>query len=200
MGGFFGSNPTDLAFFIQTGIVQRSLDGGASHTNGIWNIPQQEHEGNWITRAVRCPAVADQELYGGFRVWKSGNFFSGATYNDIAWTPKSPALNLTSPVRYITALAFAPADATCATYAHADSGGKVHLTTNNGVTWNPLNPGAELPGRIVTSLAFSPENADTLWAAFSGYNAATPSQPGHVFRAMNATTATPSWSDVSPPP
>lgn len=198
MGGFFGAVAQQLAFFLQYGIVQRSLDGGANFANGLHALPPGEQGAAWPTQAVRCPSDPDHVLYGAYRVWKSGNFFSAASHQSIAWTAKSPAMNLTKPVGFVTALAFAPSDASCATYAYANNLGRVFLTTDDGATWLPLNPASELPPRIPTGLAFAPDDADVLWVTFSGYDAATPTRPGHVFRSAGATGPLPAWTNVSP--
>lgn len=198
-GAFFGGSLQHLAFFLQYGIVERSLDGGANSAGALFGIPDAEHGGNWLTRAAHCPADPDQGIYGAFRIWKSTNFFSELNHANIAWEPKSPPMNLTSPVHFVTALAFAPSDASCETYAFADDSGKLSLPTDDGDTWTPLNSGSELPGRIPTALAFSPNSVETLWVTFSGFDAATPGEPGHVFRSDDATSVSPHWTNVSPP-
>src|SRR5262249_21144316 len=148
---------------------------------------------NWTTPTIRCPADANVVLYGAARVWKSTNFFVPSDYQDIAWTSKSDS----GPP--INKLAFAPSDSTCGTYAFARPDGTIHLTIDDGAHWPLLNPGAELPSRPLTSLAFSPLSPARLWVTLSGYEAVTPAHPGHLFRTDNATSASPTWQNVSPP-
>lgn len=203
MGGFFGDDLGHLALPMQYGILARSLDGGDTFDGQTTdNIPPGEQAFNWTTPAVRCPFDPNRVLYGGFRVWKSENFFSEDDAKKIEWDPMSPDIQ-TTPVRFVTALAFAPSDDSCETYAYANNLGQIFLTTDDGDNWQQLNPGTELPPRIATALAFAPENADTLWVTFSGYDAATPTQPGHVFRITNATSVSPTtapiWVNLSPP-
>jgi len=193
-GGFFGFSTEQLAFFLQYGIVERSLDGGNTYTNALAGIPTNQLGGSWFTQAVPCPADPDQVLYAGARLWKSANFFSEPDYKKVTWTPSIPV-----PVGVLTAIAFAPSDTSCRTYAYANKQGKLALTMDDGEHWYVLNTGSELPPRIPTALAFAPDNADTLWVTFSGYDAATPANPGHVFRTDDASAASPTWTDVSPP-
>jgi photosystem II stability/assembly factor-like uncharacterized protein len=193
MGGFFGAVPQHFAFFMQYGGVQRSLDGGATFFNAIFGIPESEQISGWKTVTARCPAHANAVLYGAARVWKSTNFFVPSDFHDITWASKSDS------GATVAALAFAPSDSSCGTYAVARTNGKVFLTMDDGAHWSPLNPGAELPERKITSLAFSPAGAGVLWVAFSGYEAVTPAQPGHLFRTDDATSASPTWHNVSPP-
>jgi hypothetical protein len=193
MGALFGPVPQQFAFFMQQGGVQRSLDGGSTFFNAIFGIPEQDQASGWTTQAIRCPAAANTVLYGAARVWKSTNFFVPADSHDIVWTPTSDA---GAP---IAALAFAPFDSSCQTYAFARINGQVYLTIDDGAHWALLDPGAELPSRTPTSLAFGPGSASRLWVTFSGYEALTPAQPGHLFRTDAATSATPTWQNVSPP-
>ena len=51
-----------------------------------------------------------------------------------------------------------------------------------------------LPNRYVTSIAIDPVNADSVYVAFSGYSASTPSTPGHVFLTPDRGTT---WTNVS---
>ena len=57
----------------------------------------------------------------------------------------------------------------------------------------PRNPSSRHCGVPV------PTSASRLWVAYSGYDAVTPSRPGHLFRTDDATGAAPTWQNVSPP-
>ncbi len=58
---------------------------------------------------------------------------------------------------------------------------------------------APLPARFVTDLKVTPADAtaNTAYATFSGFNANTPTAPGHVFRTINGLAITPTWTDIS---
>jgi hypothetical protein len=50
----------------------------------------------------------------------------------------------------------------------------------------------------VSGIYVDPTNANHAWVSFSGFNAATPSTPGHVFEVtFNSGTGTANWTDRS---
>jgi hypothetical protein len=75
----------------------------------------------------------------------------------------------------------------------ATSAGRIFVTHNGDaadpstVTWlrvdNSLTGGS--PTRFPSAIYPDPQNADHAWIAYSGYNAATPTRPGHVFSVTN---------------
>jgi uncharacterized repeat protein (TIGR01451 family) len=76
--------------------------------------------------------------------------------------------------------------------------GRVWVTTNANVaspTWTRVdtNP-TVLPNRPVGAIAVNRSNYRTAYVAYNGFNDATPSAHGHVFKTTNGGTA---WADVS---
>jgi hypothetical protein len=75
----------------------------------------------------------------------------------------------------------------------ATSAGRIFVTHDAdasdpaAVTWlridNSLSGGS--PGRFPSGIYVDPANADHAWVSYSGYNAATPTTPGHVFSVTN---------------
>src|SRR5207302_6919966 len=75
----------------------------------------------------------------------------------------------------------------------ATSAGRIFVTHNAdasdpaAVTWtrvdNSLTGGS--PTRFPSGIYVDPNNADHAWISYSGYNAATPTTPGHVFSVTN---------------
>ena len=70
----------------------------------------------------------------------------------------------------------------------ATSTGRVFITENANdpaaaVVWNRVDVGSIGPNRFVTAIYVDPTNSRHAWIAYSGYNANTPAQPGHVFEA-----------------
>ena len=60
------------------------------------------------------------------------------------------------------------------------------------VTWQRVDPNpthANTPNRYISSIYVDPANAHHAWISYSGYNANTPAQPGHVFEATWADRA-----------
>jgi hypothetical protein len=84
----------------------------------------------------------------------------------------------------------------------ATGAGRVFLSDNadaaaGSVTYIRLDSlAANSPGRFVTGISVDPANPHHAWISYSGYNANTPAQPGHVFEVTwNGSTAT--WTDRS---
>ncbi len=67
-----------------------------------------------------------------------------------------------------------------ATIYTGSQGGVISVTANGGSTWTKISK-APLPQRWVSGIAVDPINADTVYAAFSGFDTSTPTTPGHLF-------------------
>ena len=53
---------------------------------------------------------------------------------------------------------------------------------------------AAAPGRFVSGIAVDPANGNRAWISYSGFNALTPDQPGHVFEVTwDPGTSTSQW-------
>lgn len=168
--------------------IYRTRDGGASWKSIDKGIQPNCHP--FLTRLAGCPS-ADVVITGTcMHIWRSDDAF---TADQVTWNINSPSLG-DDP----RGMAFAPSDATCATYAIGAPSGKIWATTNAGATWSQIGPANQLPERVVTSLAFDPHDARKLYATLSGFNAEG-GHPGHVFVCGDITSADPTWLDISPP-
>jgi MYXO-CTERM domain-containing protein len=67
-----------------------------------------------------------------------------------------------------------------ATIYTGSQGGVISVTADGGATWTKISK-APLPKRWVSGIAVDPVNADTVYAAFSGFDTSTPTTPGHLF-------------------
>jgi hypothetical protein len=84
----------------------------------------------------------------------------------------------------------------------ATTAGRVFISTNvndppGSVVWTRIDnkSGGTSPGRVPTRIAIDPTNANHAWISYSGYSAATPLQPGHVFEVTwNGVAAT--WTSL----
>ncbi|MFN0123290.1 MAG: SBBP repeat-containing protein, partial [Blastocatellia bacterium] len=188
----FSSASPDRQWMLsaQNLFITRTMDGGATLTQvdagiGAANRP-------FIAQCVKCPNNDNVFLAGTDSIWRTDNFFSSAPGLP-AWTQDTPSIG-----GLISAIAFSPVDNACDTWAYAANNGQIRLTQDGGVTVNNIGA-ANLPGRYLTDLAFHPFDANILYATFSGFDEATPGQPGHLFKTTNALAPSPVWTNLSPP-
>lgn len=169
--------------------IRRTTNAGGSFTVADGGINKTGVP--FIGRLEKCPSNDDVMIAGTDNLWRSTNFFTAASPT---WSSNGPEMG-----NALTGLAFAASDATCATYAFGTSTGALRITMDGGTNWTDLDPAGDVPGRYVTDLAFDPTDANVLYVTLSGFDAATPGAPGHVFKTTDALAAMPSWTDVSPP-
>jgi hypothetical protein len=180
---------SDWALTAQNLEISRTKDGGSTRSAADAGIDKTAAP--FIARLAKCPSSDAAVIAGTDNLWKSTNFFGAGTPG---WSSNGPEMG-----SGITALAFAPSDPACGTYAFGTANGQLRLTNDGGATWKDSDAAGQVPNRYVTGLAFSPADPNTLYATLSGFDEGTPGKPGHVFRTGNALSASPSWSNVSPP-
>jgi photosystem II stability/assembly factor-like uncharacterized protein len=167
--------------------VYRTQDGGLTWNkidNGFWANCHQ-----FVTRLASCPA-ADVVITGTCRhMFRSEDAF---TAGRPTWNVNSPDLG-DDPI----AIAFAPSDTNCSTYAIGSPSGKIWATTDAGTSWSQIAPANQLPTRVVTALAFDPKTPRKLYATLSGFDSEG-GHPGHVYVCSDITSLTPTWVNISP--
>jgi photosystem II stability/assembly factor-like uncharacterized protein len=171
------------------GTIVRTTTGGTSFIAGDDGIDKTNVP--FGIRLEKCPANDDVFITGTDRLWRTNNFFSAPSPS---WAANGPPMGAA-----VSALAFAPSDGTCSTYALGTASGALRLTFNGGSTWVDLDVPNAVPNRVVTDLAFDPTNANVLYVTLSGFDEGTPGQPGHLFKTINALAGSPTWANVSPP-
>jgi photosystem II stability/assembly factor-like uncharacterized protein len=168
--------------------IFRTRDGGASWKRMDMGIHPDCSQ--FVTRLMSCPA-GDVVITGTCtHIWRSDDAFSA---DQPTWNVNSPELGEDPQ-----AMAFSPSDTTCGTYAIGAPLGKIWATTNAGATWSQIGPANQLPTRVITGLAFDPQDARKLYATLSGFNA-DGGHPGHVYVCSDITSPNPTWLDISPP-
>jgi hypothetical protein len=86
----------------------------------------------------------------------------------------------------------------------ATTNGRVFITSNadadpaSAVAFVRLDSlAANSPGRYVTGIYIDPDDANHAWISYSGFNAATPSTPGHIFSvSYDAGNGTATWTSL----
>jgi photosystem II stability/assembly factor-like uncharacterized protein len=175
---YFGSN------------VYRTTNGGSNYTD-ISPAGWAADPAQFYPPMEMSPSTATTLFRGTDRIWK------GTTVSTTpSWTAISP--HFTS----VTAIGLAKSNANVI-YAGfrepRDSNGNklgptsIRYTTNGGTNWTAV-PAAQIPDRFVSDISVSPKDVKLAFASFSGFNATTPTKPGHIFKTANGGTT---WSNIS---
>jgi hypothetical protein len=104
---------------------------------------------------------------------------------------------------FVVAVERAPSDS--ATLWAATQPGRVFISKNvdavpaSSVTFTRLDSlSATDPNRFVSGIHIDPANANHAWISYTGFSAATPSTPGHVFEVTyDPSSGTATWVDLS---
>ena len=104
---------------------------------------------------------------------------------------------------YVAAVERAPGDT--ATLWAATQTGRVFISKNadadaaSAVTFTRLDPLSAIdPNRFVSGIHIDPSNANRAWISYTGFSAATPNEPGHVFEVTyDPSAGTATWVDRS---
>ncbi|HEY7416434.1 MAG TPA: hypothetical protein VH593_14670, partial [Ktedonobacteraceae bacterium] len=112
-----------------------------------------------------------------------------------------PAFGTDKGGSYVVSVERAPSDTS--TLWAATRGGRLFISTNanasdpNSVSFTRIDTSAQ-PNRFISGIAVDPRDPFHAYVSFSGYNAYTPSTPGHVFDVhYNAQTGKATWQDIS---
>lgn len=101
---------------------------------------------------------------------------------------------------YVVAIRRAPSDTK--TMWVATRRGRLFISTNanapaSSVTFTRIDTATQ-PARFISGIEVDPANPYHAFVSFSGYNAYTPTTPGHVFDVRyNPATGKASWTDIS---
>jgi MYXO-CTERM domain-containing protein len=142
---------------------------------------------SFIAPLVGDPSTPNTFYVGTYKVYKTT---TGGTAS--SWKAVSPDLTSgPASVKCPNAVEFPALDDALTVIAVAPSApgtlytgsqsGRIYTTTNGGGSWSRID-GAPLPARWVSGIAVDPRDPLTVFVSFSGFDAATPQAPGHVFR------------------
>jgi photosystem II stability/assembly factor-like uncharacterized protein len=178
--------------------VERTRDNGLTFCPASLNITDLQ-DAPFIATYEKCPTNDEFVIAGTKRLWRTTNFFSASCVpdprvNGPTWRTPAVAARC-APGDFIRALAFAPSDSTCNTYALGAQNGVLRYTTTDGRACLDLDPNNQVPNRSVSDLAFHPSDPNKIYITLSGFDEGTPGAPGHVFRR----DASGAWTNVSPP-
>jgi photosystem II stability/assembly factor-like uncharacterized protein len=129
------------------------------------------------------PNVAGRVYWGTHRLYRSDD--RGENWRAIS----SDLTKNQGPFSAVSRIAVMPGNSNVILVGTGD--GNLQLTTNGGESWtNVTKP--PLPNRFVSAVAI--QDAQKMVATYHGFDANTPSTPGHVFRTTNGGQ---SWEDIS---
>ncbi len=197
--------PGPICFIYGTyyGISPYRIDDGGYYLNNNSYIRQGINTND--RSEFYIPFVMNQEntnqlFLGTYRLYRTDNA-RATTAGEVLWSPISGDLTSgctgTAPNGgrgcTISAIGVGGGDAV---YTGSEEGW-VYLSTDAQVSSNPswTRVGkSKLPNRPVEQIAVDRSNYRIAYVAYSGFNAATPSRPGHVFRTFDGGQ---SWADIT---
>jgi hypothetical protein len=187
-GGDGGASAFQSASIFYAGYygnwLYRTLNGGTSYTL-ITPSALNADNGEFYPPLEMSPTSATTLYRGTDRIWKGVN-----TSTSPSWTAISPHFD---PV---SAIGLAKSNANVIYAGFDGTPAAIRYTTNAGAatpTWT-LVPAAQIPDRYVTDISVNPSNPNMAYATFSGFNATTPTKPGHIFKTTNGGSV---WTNVS---
>jgi MYXO-CTERM domain-containing protein len=151
------------------------------------NKPGCGDRSSFITPLVGDPNQADTFYIGTYRVYRSDD--KGQNWqlisNDVtagSGTVQCVSAEFPPEDDTITALAVAPKHSEVIFTGSA--GGVISRTLDGGKSWKMVSK-KPLPRRWVSDVVIDPNDPNVVYAAFSGFDSATPEEPGHVFRSTD---------------
>jgi uncharacterized repeat protein (TIGR01451 family) len=179
----------------------RYTDGGNFFTNQyIRNGINLTDRSDFYIPWVMNKANTNQLFLGTYRLYRTNNA-RATSAGDVTWKIISPDLTSgctgTAPngARNCTLSAIGVGGGQAVYTGSLD--GLVYISTdaqvNDTPTWTRLDNG-KLPKRPVTQFAVDPSNYRIAYASYAGFNAATPSKSGHVFK---TTDGGQTWTNIS---
>jgi uncharacterized repeat protein (TIGR01451 family) len=204
-GGQVLVNPTDANYVYGTffGITPyRFTDGGLAFFGNqyIRNGIDLSDRAEFYIPFVLNQDNPNQLFLGTYRLYRTDSA-KAVSASDVKWKAISPDLTSgcsgAAPTGgrgcLISAIGVGGGDAV---YTGSEEGW-IYLSTDAKVadspTWTRVGQ-AKVPGRPVTQIAVDRSNYRIAYAAFAGFNRATPSRPGHVYKTADGGQ---SWADIS---
>jgi hypothetical protein len=197
------------------GATWTSKKGGWSSDTQSFILPFDLFHGG-IAGGTDCPAAASNGgcgrlVAGTTRVWETITGNAANSNGTVTWyvTNNPSTQNLTKQTlgnrSFINQVKYSPKTQTVAIVGTNDGNVQIGFNLGTGTasqaTWvNVTGSNAVLPNRPVLGIALDPATttAPTGYAAVGGFNANTPSTPGHLFRVVCNTNCTSfTWTDKS---
>jgi hypothetical protein len=189
--GSISTSATNIGVSSQNQNVARSLNGGATFTSVRGNFGGAAP---FIGRMRECPGslgAPGTVILNGSRVNRTTNFYNG------------PAGTLWSNGGFIftgatagIGLAFGNV---CTIMGATHSSGEIRISTTGGLTQADFverDPGAQVPNRPVSTIAFDPNSNTKVCVGLSGFSGGA---PANFYCTVDFTAGTPTWTNLSVP-
>jgi uncharacterized repeat protein (TIGR01451 family) len=190
-GTYFGISPYRFdPSETNTFFGNEPIDGGINlGDRAEFYVPWVENRGN-----------PNQMFLGTYRLYRTNNAET-AQAGDVHWDAISPDLTTgctgtpSNGARACVISAVGVADGGDGVYTGSDDG-RVFVSPDAVTAERPgwTDATHNLPGRPVSQFAVDRSNWRTAYVSFAGFSAATPNNPGHVFKTTNGGQ---SWTDIS---
>ena len=187
------NSPEGSQFYMP--IIADPVVGGSMFAGlqGVWRT--LDNGGNQAFLEANCPEFTTSAADPNCGDWVE----LGGAAGDLT----KPAFGPTRAGGVLAAVERAPSNH--GTLWAASATGRVFISQNadaanaNSVTYTRLDTLApNSPGRFVSSIFVDPTNPNHAWLSYSGYSAATPATPGHVFSVTyNPTAGTATWTNLN---
>jgi hypothetical protein len=188
-GNLLSSN-TNWAVSSQNHNIRRTTNAGASFTDVRGNYGGMAP---FIGKVKQCAAAAETVALNGSRINVTTTFYTGPASS--LWT--NSGSEIFSDLTAGSAIAFGN---TCNIIVAGHPNGQILMTPPSGsvLTANLRNidPANQVPNRPIAAFAFPSGNNTTLYVALGGF---TNGAPGNIYRTLDFTVASPTWTNVSVP-
>jgi hypothetical protein len=198
-GPFFVSGETSAFYKPQLGdpTVSGTMFSGLQH---VWRT--QDFGGDQGTLEANCPEFTVSAATPSCGDFKPLGDPSGTGGNAKAGDLTGAGYGADRAGGYVVAIARTSGDNS--TLWAATATGRVFVTKNvdatdaGAVSFTRIdNTSAAAPGRFVSGIVVDPKNPNRAWVTYTGYNANTPGQPGHVFQVdYDPTAHTATFTDI----
>lgn len=203
-----GGNPKEASAFYLPEIADPLIAGtqliGLQH---VWRTTDNGGDRGYLE--ANCPEFTTDGSQEGCGDWKplgdptgSGSLITATGIDYAAGDLTGPQYGADRGGGYVVATERATSDHS--TLWAATRTGRVFISRNvdasdaGSVAFTRLDSlSSASPGRFVSSIAIDPKNPYHAWLSYSGYNANTPDQPGHVFEVTyDPKKGTATWENI----
>jgi photosystem II stability/assembly factor-like uncharacterized protein len=214
---FSGGEAGPGAWFFAGGYLgygAKYENGFDSHDRMSFYVPMTNNPGVHVDNTGTLGVFTNPVYVGSNKLYRSPlplPWFFNAYYGyPPAWTPVSPDVTRDDGADYLSAISPFPGTIAGKEVVYTGSAeGRIEVSSDIDpacappgpcvADWAAIDDAGTLPNRFVTEIEADASDAtgNTAYATFSGFNANTPTRPGHVFVTTNGLSGSATWADIS---